>query len=109
MRTRIPVGPGSEPVFSGNGSEPFFFDGSGISAALVSYEPGFRIGQLRQFFKVPLRYEGAGRARDVDPSGKRILLIRPVESTADGGPAPQPRIDIVLNWVEELKARVPVN
>jgi hypothetical protein len=108
MRTRIPVGVGREAVFSRNGSELFFFDGGAISMVPVSYKPGFGIGEPRQFFTLKSRYDGAGRAWDVDPSGKRFLVIRPIESAADRGQAPRPRIDIVLNWEEELKARVPV-
>jgi eukaryotic-like serine/threonine-protein kinase len=108
MRTRIPLGPGRGPVFSRDGSELFFFDGEGISTAPISYTPGFGIGQPRQLFKIPSIYEGAGRAWDVDPSGKRFLVIRPFQSGGDRSQAPRPRIDIVLNWAEELKARVPV-
>jgi hypothetical protein len=55
----------------------------------VSYKPGFGIGEPRQLFKVKSRYEGAGRAWDVDPSGKRFLLIRPIESAADRGQPPR--------------------
>ena len=49
------------------------------------------------------RYQGAGREWDVDPSGKRFLLIHRAESAATSR-APRPRIEIVLNWAEELKA-----
>ena len=44
----------------------------------------------------------------IDPSVKRFLLTRAVESAAERGQAARPQIDIVLNWAEELKARVPV-
>jgi hypothetical protein len=43
----------------------------------------------------------------VDPSGKRFILIRRAESAA-ASQTPRPRIEIVLNWAEELKARVPL-
>lgn len=49
----------------------------------------------------------AGDAWDVDPSGKRFILIRRAESAA-ASQTPRPRIEIVLNWAEELKARVPL-
>ena len=107
-RTRIPLGPGREPVFSRDGSELFFFDGQGISTAPISYKPAFGIGQPRQLFTIKSRYVTAGRPWDVDPSGKRFLLIQRAESAGDRTQAPRPRIEIVLNWAEELKARVPV-
>jgi hypothetical protein len=49
----------------------------------------------------------AADAWDVDPSGKRFILIRRAESAA-ASQTPRPRIEIVLNWAEELKARLPV-
>ena len=42
---------------------------------------------------------------DISPDGKRFLMMKEVgaASSTDGGPR---RINIVLNWFEELKARV---
>jgi hypothetical protein len=41
---------------------------------------------------------------DVSPDGQRFLMLKPSEST---GVAPT-QINVVLNWFEELKRRVPV-
>ena len=105
-RTRIPVGRGTSPVFSRDGSELFFFDGQGLSAAPVSYEPTLRVGASQRLFETTARFLRApgGRAWDVDPSGERFLMIR-APSAAAGGT--EPRIDVVVNWFEELKSRVP--
>ena len=48
----------------------------------------------------------AGRHYDVSPDGKRFLLL--VDATAPDGkkPAP-PEMHLVLNWTEELKAKLP--
>lgn len=53
---------------------------------------------------------------DIHPDGQRFLMVKPPsrtmgestmgESTTE---APEPRIQIVLNWFEELKERVPVD
>ena len=40
---------------------------------------------------------------DISPDGKRFLMMK--ESSAVGGPR---KINIVLNWFEELRQRVPV-
>ena len=40
---------------------------------------------------------------DVSPDGQRFLMLKPVESEAS---APT-QINVVLNWFEELKQRVP--
>jgi hypothetical protein len=46
---------------------------------------------------------------DIDPNGNRFLMID-LGHTADGESASEtPRkINVVLNWFEELKERVPV-
>jgi len=44
---------------------------------------------------------------DISLDGKRFLMIKESEiSTAAG---PRPKINIVLNWFEELKERVPID
>ena len=105
------------PVFSRDGSELFFFDGKGISAAPVTYKPAFRIGAPRSLFQGQFWYGaagpngGLGRAWDVDRGGKRFLMIRmPNAATASGGdaktpPPPPVRLNVVLNWLDELKRR----
>ncbi|MFY9530200.1 MAG: hypothetical protein WBC04_09475 [Candidatus Acidiferrales bacterium] len=40
---------------------------------------------------------------DVSPDGQRFLMLKPSESA---GAAPT-QINVVLNWFEELKRRVP--
>ena len=109
MLTRIPVSPGRSPVFSRDGSELFFFDGTGISGATVTYQPGLRIGPIRQLFKGAYLWTAPGRAWDVDPNGRRFLMIRRPDSAApQGSAAPRPEIQVVVNWAEEVKSRVPV-
>jgi hypothetical protein len=40
---------------------------------------------------------------DVSPDGQRFLMLKPAES-AQGVPT---QINVVLNWTEELKQKVP--
>jgi hypothetical protein len=49
-----------------------------------------------------------GRTYDVSPDGKRFLMIKdlPPTSTSSSSP-PSPQLVVVINWFEELKARVP--
>lgn len=46
---------------------------------------------------------------DISPDGKRFLMMK--ESTGDTSTEEslRPRINIVVNWFEELKGRVPVD
>jgi len=41
---------------------------------------------------------------DVSPDGQRFLMLKPVESQTS---APN-QINVVLNWSEELKQKIPV-
>jgi hypothetical protein len=110
-RTVIPVSPGQFPVFSGNGSELYFFDGEGIAAAAVAFEPGFRVDTPRRLFTMDGFLPSVrGRSWDPAPDGTRFLMIRDpgsIVATDSGDTAPQ-RVDVVLNWFEELKRRVPI-
>ena len=46
------------------------------------------------------------RNNDITLDGKRFLGVVAAGQTASGAPA-APQIQVVLNWFEELKARVP--
>jgi serine/threonine-protein kinase len=111
---RRPVAPGTHPVFSADGSEIFFFDGAGLSVTSVQYTP-FRVGAPERLFRGQYWYGVAGpqgslgRAWDVDPNTDRFLMISlPAPSDGEPGETARPRINVVLNWFEELKERVPV-
>ena len=111
---RRPVGPGLHPVFSADGSEIFFFDRAGLSVASVQYAP-FRVGAPQRLFRGQYWYgvaspDGAlGRAWDVDPNNDRFLMITlPDVAGGQSGEPSSVRINVVLNWFEELKERVPV-
>jgi len=47
---------------------------------------------------------------DIHPDGKRFLMIKPPAAAGSESTSAGPRkINIVLNWFEELKDRVPVD
>jgi eukaryotic-like serine/threonine-protein kinase len=46
------------------------------------------------------------REYDMMPNGKEFVMVFPAGQQATA-PPPQPRIHVVVNWFEELKARVP--
>ena len=47
---------------------------------------------------------GYPRGSDTSPDGQRFLMIKPSEQQAQAAT----QINVVLNWFEELKRRVPV-
>ncbi len=73
----------------------------------VQTDPTFVPENPQELFELPAMRRGEGRTYDVSPDGQRFLAINavPLETDADASP---PQINIILNWFEELKARVPV-
>ncbi len=47
------------------------------------------------------------RDYDMSPDGDRLLMVFPADQSDSGEPS-RPQINIILNWFEELKERVPV-
>ncbi len=95
---------GSEPMWNPKGKELFYRSGDKMMAVDISTQPGFVAGKPRQLFEgdyVPDPYARANY--DVSPDGQRFLMLKPSEQT---GNAPT-QINVVLNWFEELKRRVP--
>jgi hypothetical protein len=66
----------------------------------------FSAGNAAKVFDTTYAMPRRFRSYDVSPDGERFLLIK--EGPTDTN-APPPRIDVVLNWIEELKQRVPTN
>ncbi len=117
-RWQVSTNGGDSPLWSPDGKELFYRNGNSFMAVDVETEPTFYPGKPRELFKGTYfsSTEAAGCTPwDIHPNGKKFLLIKPPEVTA-AEPASQesavlsPRkINIVLNWFEELKDRVPVH
>ena len=70
----------------------------------VSGEPTFTRSRPRMLFEGPHFERGAVRSYDVSPAGNRFVMqIQVVRA-----PEPVTRIDILLNWFEELAELAPV-
>ena len=93
----ISVGGGDFPRWSSTGRELFYRQGDKVMAVDVETEPQLRAGTPR------LLFEGTqySNSYDPDPEGKRFLMIK----LPTAQPSAADRLDIVLNWFEELKAR----
>jgi len=109
---QISTSGGDVPLWSPDDRELFYRNGDSVMAVPVQTEPIFKAGKPSLLFQgkyVP-RYAQIQRPWDIHPDGKRFLLIKPQVSTgaAPAVAAPRPKINIVVNWFEELKQRVPV-
>jgi serine/threonine-protein kinase len=95
---------GTEPVWNRNGRELFYRSGDRMMAVDIATQPSFTAGKPRVLFQghyVPP--PGTTPNYDVSPDGQRFLMIKP----SDAGDAAPAQINVVLNWFEELRRRVP--
>ena len=104
---------GFEPIWSPDGRELFYRGlGSNMDAVMavsVETEPAFSRGKFKILFRRAYIYE-ENINWDIHPDGDRFLMMKAVEATDDESALEAPRkINIVLNWFEELKDRVPVD
>jgi Tol biopolymer transport system component len=94
---------GTEPVWNPNGRELFYRSGDKMMVVDIATQPSFAAGKPRMLFEgqyVPT--PATAPNYDVSPDGQRFLMLKPVEQAA--GPT---QINVVLNWFEELKQKVP--
>jgi hypothetical protein len=112
-RWQVSTNGGDSPLWSPNGDELFYRNDDAVMAVSVTTEPSFNtLGTPKVLFRGSFIGPGAfdGTPWDIHPNGKKFLMIKPPASTgaAPTAASPQPKINVVLNWFEELKQRVPV-
>jgi Tol biopolymer transport system component len=95
-KSQVSTDGGASPQWSRDGRELFYRTGDRMMAVDVRLGAAFQAGTPRMLF------ERNANAYDPAPDGKRFLLI-----TQDT-PGQSSEIRVVLNWVEELKRRVPL-
>ena len=99
------------PAWGPKGTELFFVPTAAsdrLAAVIVTTQPSVIFGSAAS---LPARVTGnrinnQTRAWDVLPDGRFVGLIDPSETESLAGTSSQMRV--VLNWSEELKAKVPV-
>jgi serine/threonine-protein kinase len=106
-RWQVSTSGGSWPLWSPNGRELFYLSNDSAMAITVETGPTLSFGTPKTLFQSTHASSGrtGGSAWDISPDGKRFLMIKEAASTSKEAPR---KINIVLNWFEELKQRVPV-
>ncbi len=96
---------GTDPRWSRNGETLFYRSSGGIMAVSVETDPTFGLETPDILF--PDKYSGGW---DIHPDGRRFLMLKPIGITNKGAVSTSsPKINIILNWFEELKDRVLVD
>ena len=102
-KSQISTEGGTEPMWNRNGRELFYRSGNKLMAVDIATHPSFTAGKPRMLFEgqyVPT--PGTSPDYDVAPDGQRFLMLKPSEQEAT-----PTQINVVLNWFEELKQKVP--
>jgi Tol biopolymer transport system component len=104
---RVSDGGATAPVWAPDGSELYFRSASGmLMAVTVRLDGGIVIGRPRELFRVEGRFRTSGNAAayDIERTGRRFVMV----TEGEAPPPTTPQINIVLNWMDELKRLVPV-
>jgi Tol biopolymer transport system component len=102
---------GSSPLWAPNGRELFYLSNdNSVMAVPVDFKPALNLGTPKILFRSTYIAAGptSGTPWDINSDGKRFLMMKGPESSVSTGGGPR-KINIVLNWLEELKQRVPVH
>ncbi len=110
-KCQVSTSGGDSPLWSPGGRELFYRNGDAVLAVPFKTESVFSAGTPITLFRGTyasfraVLTQGDFNSWDISPDGKRFLMMKESGTSAAGGPR---RINIVLNWFEELKQRVPV-
>jgi serine/threonine-protein kinase len=106
VRRQISPAGGTHPLWTRRTGELFFRDMQRrLMSVPVRLTPTFSKGEpvvIRDHPFVP----GPGRAYDVSPDAQTIVMIDEVRSEGTAK-MPPPQLHVLLNWVDDLKRRVP--
>jgi len=100
---------GTRPAWARSGGELFYLDESNtLKSVLVRTSgPTFSAGSPTTVFDTKYVESNPSRHYDVSADGQRFLMIKD-NATGDPNATPASMV-VVLNWLEELKQRVPTN
>ena len=101
----------AEITWSPKGNELFYRTGEQREKMMVvdiQTQPAFSAGKPRQLFEGPyasnVAYGSWFEDYSIAPDGQRFLMLKPKEQQQQTGLT---QINVVLNWFEELKQKVP--
>jgi len=114
VKYEVATGGATWPLWSRDGKELFYRPSTAqsgtptINVVSIATQPTFRFSNQQTLpirnFLIFMNY----RDFDITPDGKRLVVVRPVQQTAVAARITL-QINVVENWFEELKQRVPVH
>jgi serine/threonine-protein kinase len=108
-KMKVSVRGGTCPLWSPDGRKLYYRSGDAVMAVSVETESALKFGKPEILFRGPYTPSSGreGHPWDISPDGKRFLMMKESGATTAAEMGPR-RINIVLNWFEELKQRLPV-
>jgi serine/threonine-protein kinase len=111
---QVSTGPvGSRPLWARSGRELFYVDDAANRLMVVPVQSDgetFRLGTPVKVFDYRLVVNPSGtRSFDISPDGQRFLVIKENATNDQSSTATPASMVVVVNWLEELKQRVPVH
>ncbi len=111
-RHRISQDGGLYPLWSPEGSELFYRPSLIVTVRTlrsvdIVTEPAFAFSKEQTLPVQGLRVSFVSRDYDISPDGKQLLIVSSVDRS-DVDEPDRPKINVITNWFEELKERVPV-
>jgi len=93
-------------IWAPNQDELFYIKGArdSLYSVATTTDAAVTFGTEQRLAIEGLLMFGTYRDYDIMPDGERLVVVLPAEDS-DEGP---PRINIVVNWIEELKELVPI-
>jgi Tol biopolymer transport system component len=101
-KIRISSGSGQELAWAPDGHELFYRSGDRMLAVDIVTQPALRPGKPHLLFERAFAKGGPWRNYDVSRDGRRFLMLKPANEDVS-----ITQLNVVLNWQEELKQRVP--
>ena len=102
---------GRSPRWTADGRELFYRNGDEMLVVAMETEPSLQVGTPQALFAGSFVREQSNQGAhnyDVARDGQRFAMMETVGQTNAEDAAP-PQITVVLNWFEELTARVPID
>ena len=91
---------GTQPLWSRNGRELFYFEESTLIAVSVKTKPTFSAASATRLFEHPRLARSFYPQYDVSADGERFVIAEPTGETGQGS-----RIHVVQNWLSGFQGR----
>jgi dipeptidyl aminopeptidase/acylaminoacyl peptidase len=114
-RVQVSDGGGTEPVWAPDGLAIYYRNAGSVMRASIGLADGFSVSSPQELFEDSWqRWRGSTLPPrtnwDVHPDGESFLFVATPGVEADEGTgAPLVRLELVVNWFEELRQRMGSN